>query len=74
MGPTPIGTAIWGMEMLGVFTSLAKRKSEGFKSLILHHMPAFLSGQKERTCNASRKLHGFKSLSRLHIAVQPGAN
>ena len=74
MGSIPIGTAIWGMEMLGVFTSLAKRKSEGFKSLILHHMPVYLSGQKERTCNASRKLHGFESLSRLHIAVQPGAN
>lgn len=71
-GSTPVSTAIWGMELLGVITSLAKRKTDGFESHILHHMPVFLSGQKERTCNASRKLHGFESPSRLHSSTAWG--
>ena len=36
-GSIPVSTAIWGMEMLGVFASLAKRISDGFESHILHH-------------------------------------
>ena len=43
-GPTPSITAIWGMEMLGVFTSLAKRKSDEFDSHVLHHMSEYSNG------------------------------
>ena len=73
MGSTPIETAIWAVSSAGRTPAL-QAGGHRFDPDTVHHMPVYLSGQKERTCNASRKLHGFKSLSRLHIAVQPGAN